>query len=110
MVASHSPADGDEVDVETNDDGIKDAVNNALDGVVAVASEPVNKEAKVEDGEVKGRVVVVHVSDTSHDNKRKIVKEPTGQGIDSRVVNMVDLILVEVVETSLPSKDVPEND
>jgi hypothetical protein len=108
--ASHAPANRDEVDVEADDNGVQDAIYNGLDGVVAVAREPINKETKVEDGEVKSRVVVVHVSNTSHDNKRKVVQEPASQRVQGRVVNVVDLLLREVVNASLPSKDVPNND
>jgi hypothetical protein len=108
--ASHTPADRDEVDVKADDDGVQNAIHNGLDGVVAVACEPINKESKVEDGEVKSRVVVVYVSNTSHDNKRKVVQEPTSQRVQGCVVNVVDLLLREVVNASLPSKDVPNND
>jgi hypothetical protein len=108
--ASHAPADRDEVDVEANDDSVQDAIHNGFDRVVAVACEPINKETKVEDGEVKSRVVVVHVSNTSHDNKRKVVQEPSSQRIQGCVVNVVDFLLREVVNTSLPSKDVPNDD
>jgi len=108
--ASHTPADRDEVDVKADDDGVQNAIHNGLDGVVAVACEPINKEAKVENGEVKSRVVVVHVSNTSHDNKGKVVQEPAGQRIQSCVVDVVDLALGEIVNASLPSKDVPDDD
>ena len=108
--ASHTPADRNEVDVKADDDGVQNAINNGLDGVVAVACEPINKEAEVEDGEVKSRVVVVHVGHTSHDNKGKVVQEPASQRIQSCVVDVVDLAIGEVVNASLPSKDVPDDD
>jgi hypothetical protein len=110
VVASHTPANRDEVNVKADNDGVENAIHNGLDGLVAVASEPVNKEAKVENGEVESRVVVMHVSNTSHNNKRKVVKKPAGQGVQCRVVNVVNLVLAEIVDTSLPSKDVPDND
>jgi hypothetical protein len=110
VVASHAPANGDEVNVKADNDGVENAIHDGLDGLVAVASEPVNKEAKVENGKVESRVVVMHVSNTSHDNKRKIVKEPAGKGVQCRVVNVVNLVLAEIVDTSLPSKNVPDDD
>lgn len=110
MGTSHTPANRDEVDVEADNDGVQNTINDGLDGVVAVTGEPVNKEAKVEDGEVKSRVVVVHVSNTSHDNKRKVVQEPSSKRVQGRVVNVVNLVLGEVVDASLPSEDVPDDD
>lgn len=110
VVASHAPANGDEVNVEADNDGVENAIHDGLDGLVAVASEPVNKEAKVENGKVESRVVVMHISDTSHDNKGKVMKEPAGKGVQCRVVNVVNLVLAEIVDTPLPSKDVPDND
>lgn len=110
MVASHSPADGDEVDVKTNDGGVEDAINNSLDCRLAVASEPVNQEAKGKDGKVESGIVVMHIGDTGHNNKGKIVEEPSGNGVQRRIVDVVNLLLAEVAETSLPAENVPDND
>lgn len=110
VVAGHTPADGEEVDVEADDDGVQKAVDDDLEGVVAVSHKPVNQEAKGENGKVESRVIMVHIGDTGHNNKGKIVEEPAGKGVQSRVVDVVDLVLVEIVEATLPPKDVPDND
>lgn len=110
MGAGHTPADGEEPDVKTNDHGIHDAVDGALDDLVTLLHEPINQEAKGQDGKIQCRVVVVHVGDTRHNNKGEIVKEPSSHGVKSRVVNLVNIVLVEFSESTLPSQDVPNDD
>lgn len=110
MGAGHTPANRDEPDVKPDDNGIHGAVDGALDDLVTLLHEPINQEAKCQDGKIQCRVVVVHVGDTRHNNKGEIVKEPASHGVKSRVVNLVNIVLVEFFETTLPSQDVPNND
>ena len=68
---------------------------------------PVKTEAAAQYGEVEGRIVVVHVSHTSHGDEWQVMEEPTDHGIDPGVVEMVDLSPGEFVEASLPADGVP---
>lgn len=53
---------------------------------------------------------MVDVSYTRHDNEREIMKEPPKNRVEAGVVNLVNLVLREVFEASLPSEDVPNSD
>lgn len=53
---------------------------------------------------------MVHVGDTCHDNKRKIVQEPADDGVDTGVVDLVNLLVVELSVATLPSHNVPGHD
>lgn len=108
--ACHSPADGDEDDVEADNNGVQQAINGALQGRVAVAHRPVNEETESQDGKVESRVIVMDVGYARHDNKRQIVKEPADHRVDAGVVNLINLLVVQVFAAALPAQDVPGDD
>lgn len=74
-----------------------------------VASKPVDEEAERQDGKVERRVVVVHVGHTRHDDERQVVQEPSNDGIDTRVVYLVNFGHREILESTLPAEQVPDN-
>lgn len=80
-----------------------------MQSLVAVSHEPVNKETESQDGKVQSGIVVVDVGNTCHDDERQVVQEPTNNGVDTRVVHLVEFLLVEVLEATLPAQDVPNN-
>mgnify|MGYP005989195533 CR=1 FL=1 len=80
-----------------------------MQSLVAVSHEPVNKETESQDSKVQGGIVVVDVGDTGHDDERQVVQEPSNNGVDTRVVHLVEFLLVEVLEATLPAQDVPNN-
>lgn len=94
MVSSHTPADGHKQDIQSDNDAVQDAIDDALHNGCAVSHGPIDQEAQSQDGEIQGRVVVVHVGDTRHDDKRKIVQEPADDGVNTGVVDLVNLLVV----------------
>lgn len=110
VVSSHTPADGDEQDVESDNDRVQDAIDDTLQNGSAVSHGPINQEAQRQDGEIQGRVVVVHVGDTRHDDKRKIVQEPADDGVDTGIMDLFNLFVVQLSVSTLPSYNVPDHD
>jgi hypothetical protein len=53
---------------------------------------------------------MMDVSDTAHGNERNVVKYPTDDWINTRVVDLVHVGLLQVVVAALPAHGVPEND
>lgn len=53
---------------------------------------------------------MVHVGDTRHDDKGKIVQEPADDGVDTGVVNLINLFVVQLPVSALPSHNVPDHD
>lgn len=53
---------------------------------------------------------MVNVGDTGHDDEGEVVKEPASYGVQSRVVDLVNLLRVQVVVPALPADQVPDDD
>lgn len=53
---------------------------------------------------------MVHVGDTRHDDKRKIVQEPADNWVDTGVVDLFNLFVVQLPVSTLPSHNVPDHD
>jgi hypothetical protein len=49
----------------------------------------------------------MNIGDTSHGNKWQVVQEPTKDRIERRIVDLINISLLEVVIASLPSDEVP---
>lgn len=107
--ADHSPADGHEEDVKSNNRRIKDTIGNALGKLALGSEEPVSKETEAEDGEVERRVIVMDVGDTAHNDEGQVVEEPADDRVDSGVVDLVNAILAELLVATLPAESVPNN-
>ncbi len=52
---------------------------------------------------------MVHVCDTAHGDKRCVVKSPADDGVDTGVVELVDLRLREIVVTALPADQIEDD-
>ena len=52
---------------------------------------------------------MVNVGHSCHDSKRDIMENPTDDGIQTGVMDVVDVGLVEFTITSLPAHEVPED-
>lgn len=107
VASSHTPTDGDEQDVKSNNDSVQGAIDDALHDSIAVPQNPVDKETQGEDGKVQSRIIVVNVGDTRHDDKGKVVQEPADDGVDAGVVDLINLKVAELLEPALPSHNVP---
>jgi hypothetical protein len=102
----HSPADWHEQDVKANGCGIQDTIDGVLHRLVFISQQPIGKKSKVEDGKVKGWVVVVDIGDTSHGDEWQVVEEPTKDWIKRRVVDLINIGFREVTIAPLPSDEV----
>lgn len=103
----HSPGDGHEQDVEADNRGVKDTVNGELDRLWSSPENPIGAETESEDGKVQRRVVVVDIGDSCHGNEWEVVEEPSNDWVNTRVVNLVNLGLVEIDEAALPADEIP---
>lgn len=70
---------------------------------------PINHESGREDGKVQCRVVVVHIGDTSHGNEGEVVEKPSQNGIEARIVDVVNLVRLELSVPSLPANKIPHD-
>lgn len=52
---------------------------------------------------------MVDVGDSSHDDERKVMKEPSQNGVKTRVVDLVNIVLGQIIKSSSPSKNVPNS-
>jgi hypothetical protein len=53
---------------------------------------------------------MMDVRDTAHGNKRDVVQHPSNDRVDTRVVNLVHVRLLQVVVTTLPADGIEEDD
>lgn len=107
VVALHTKAESAEQPEHAKDSNVQQRKDAPLHALAKLARVPVDAEAGAEDGEVEGRVVVVHVSDTGHGDERQVVQEPADDGVDAGVVEVVDLGPGELVVAALPADGVP---
>lgn len=105
----HSPGDGHEQDVEADNCGVKDTVNGELDRLWFSPEDPIGAETESEDGKVQRRVVVMDIGDSCHCNEWEVVEEPSNHWVDTGVVDLVDLRLVEIDVAALPADEIPYN-
>ena len=86
----------------------------------------VKDKAKCQDGKVQSRVlrlrsacvnltnqpthVVMHISNPSHGNERHVVKEPAKHGIQTTVVDLINVVLLQLVKATLPAHQVPSHE
>lgn len=108
--SDHAESDGAEVDEKSEGDSVEDAVDGPLDLCARVPGEPIDQEREGKDSKVEGREVMVNVCDTSHGNEWEVVEEPADDGVDSRVVNLVDFRRLELHISTLPTNKVPSDD
>lgn len=103
----HTPRNGHEENVKPNRRRIQNAVDGELQVLHLTLEHPIGDEAESQDGEVECRVVVMDVSDTSHSHKWHVVQEPSDDGVDTCIVDLVDVGLLELVVAALPAHEVP---
>lgn len=94
---------------EPKDGYVENQVEGPLCLLVQSSGSPINAKSKDQDGEIKSRVVVMNVCHSSHDDERQIVQEPSEERIYARKVEVVNVVVVQVVVTTLPADKVPCN-
>ena len=110
IAALHAKHDGTEEDKQADDGAVQDRVDAPSDLLVQCLRGPIQAEAGGQDGEVEGRIVVVHIRDSGHGDEGKVVQEPADGGIDAGVVDLVDIGLAQLLVASLPADQVPQHE
>lgn len=105
--AFHSKHNCLEVNEEADSDQVQNRVHHSGHLGIQTPSDPVNEEAKGENGIVEGRVVMVDVGHASHDDEWQIVQDPADDRVKSRVVNVVNFSRAQFPVASLPPQEVP---
>jgi len=106
MGSLHTEGDGSEHPEQSNDDSVEDSVDAVLHSARETARDPVGAESETEDSKVKSRVVVVDVGDTTHGHERCVMQNPTDDGVDTGVVDLINVLLGQLVVTALPANQV----
>ena len=93
VASFHAEGDGSEHPEQSNDNSVENSVDSILQSTRETACDPVGAESKAEDSKVESRVVVVDVSDTTHGHERCVMQNPTNDGVDTGVVDLVNVLL-----------------
>jgi len=109
ITALHAETDVPEQPEQTDDDAIENAEKAPLYGLGQRPCDPVDTEAKGDDGKPQCRIVVVDIGNTTHDDEGQIVQEPANHRINSGVVDVIDVGGLQLLESTLPAKRVPGN-
>jgi hypothetical protein len=107
--SNHAKRDGPEQPVKTNNNRVQYGKDGPADLVVQFPRRPVKTETHSQDSEPQGRVVVVNVGNTTHGHEREVVQNPANDRVKSRVVNLVNFRLLEVVVPALPADNVVDD-
>jgi hypothetical protein len=108
--ADHAPGDRHEEDVQADGGRVQHAVEDVLHALDLVPQDPVGDEAEGEDREVERRIVVVDVGDARHGHEGEVVQDPADDGVETRVVDVVDVGRLELVVAALPADEVPDHE
>jgi hypothetical protein len=104
----HTKADRPEQPKQSDNHHIQGTKDGPVDLLVQLPCAPISTEAGREDSKVQSRVVVVNVGNTTHGNERSVVQEPANDGVEPRVVDLVDVRRLEVFVATLPADKVPD--
>lgn len=107
VVALHTEADSPEQPEKTNNDGVQRAEDSIANGTLQLDRRPVDAESQRQDGKPQSGVVVMHVGNTSHDEEGEVVEKPADDRVDTGIVDLVDISLLEIREAALPAQGVP---
>lgn len=110
MAPLHTKANRPKEPEQPNNSRIKHKVETPLQILPPVPRRPVKREASREDRKVEGRIVVVHVGDTCHDDEGDVVQYPADDGVDAGEVDEVNFGLAEVGVAALPADEVEDEE
>lgn len=103
----HTPRNRHEEHVQPNSRRIQKAINSDLKVLNLASKDPIRYEAESENSEVERGIVVMDISDTSHSHEWHVVQEPSNNGVDTSIVDLINVDLLELVVTALPADQVP---
>lgn len=99
-----------EHDKKPNDGDIQHRIDRPLRGPRQLLRQPIDAEAKRQDGEVQRGIVVVDICHARHDHKGEVVQEPSRERVQARVVDVVNVRVAELLVAALPADHVPDDD
>lgn len=105
----HSETDRPEQPEESNDQDIQCSEQDPVNPLVQLPCGPINTEPTRQDREIESRIVVMHISDTTHSDERNVVQEPSDNRVDTCVVDLVNVGLFKVIVAPLPAYEVPHD-
>ena len=86
-----------------HDDRIHHQVQAPLHILPDAPRHPVDAETETKNRKVQRRKVVVQVCDTCHRDKGHVVQEPADDRIYPRIVDLINVTLLEIVVAALPT-------
>ena len=108
--SNHTERDGSEQPIQEDDGSVQYGEDTPLYLLVQLPCSEVQAEAHDYDGKPQSRVVVVHICDTTHGDKWCVVKGPADDGVDTSVVEHINLRLLQVVVSTLPADQVKDDE
>lgn len=105
----HTPRNGYEEDIETDGGCVQKAIDSELNILDLVLERPVRDEAEGQDGEVQCRVIVVDIGNTSHGNEWQVMQKPSNDGVETGIMDLVEVRLLELIVAALPADEIPCN-
>lgn len=102
----HTEGDSSEHPEQSNDNSVEDGVDSVLHSARETARNPVSAESEAENSEVKSGVVVVDIGDTTHGHEGCVMQNPADNGVDTGVVDLVNILLGQLGVTALPANQV----
>lgn len=104
----HTERDWNEENEYGNDDSVGNSINSPRDLAWKLLRKEVEEEAKDEDGKVESRVVMMDVGNSAHHDEWNVMERPSDQWVESVVVPLINIIVGEILATSLPSKEIED--
>lgn len=105
----HTKADSPEQPEESDHDTVQYHIRRPLNILPQLLCAPIYAETCAQNTEPQCRIVVVDVGDTSHEDEWEVVQEPANSRVNSRVVDVFNLVVCKIGVAALPANDVEGN-
>lgn len=107
--ALHTKAYRPEEPEQANDKNIQGPEDDPVHVPIHLPRRPINAESRDQDRKVERGVIMMHIGNTTHSDERQIVQEPSNDWVETSIVNLIDVDLLEVIVTALPADEVPHD-
>lgn len=94
---------------QPNDNGIENDMYRPIDLIVSIPGKPVRTKSKRQDGVIKSRVVMMDVCHACHNNEGDVMEHPSNGRVYPRIMDVVDFTLRQVIVSTLPPHEIPED-
>jgi hypothetical protein len=107
--SNHAEADCPEEHVQADDHGVQDNEDTPLHFFVQLPGCKVEAESHDEDRKPQGRVIMMDIGDTAHGKEWQVMQGPTNNWVNTGVVNLINVGLLQVGVPALPSNSVEDD-